>query len=114
MAGKILDESGGAARLNEVADFDCSAGGYGGVPGFGSEGVFWGRGTAREFGVPETGDFAGGVELHLPGADGTGGCIFQEKAHLSTGSPITNELLSDGKPPGGGSWSGAGSGRWAC
>ena len=114
MAGKILDESGGAAWLDEVADFDCSAGGYGGVPRFGSEGVFRGRGTAREFGVPEAGDFAGRVELNFPRADGIGGCVFQENAHLSTGSPITNELLSDGEQPDGRSWSGAGSGRWAC
>ena len=108
-----MNECGGRAWLDDVANFDCAAGGYGCVPGFGGERVFRRRGAARKFGVPDAGDFAGRVELHFPSTDGAGGGIFQKNLHLRSRSPVTDELLGGGEQPGSGSRRGAGSGRWA-
>ena len=108
-----MNESEGGAWLDDIADFYRSTGGDGGVPEFGSERVFRGRGAAGEFRVPDAGDFAGRVELHFPSADGTGGCVFQKNLHLRSRPPITDELLGDGEQPDSGRRSGAGSGRWA-
>ena len=108
-----MNEGGGGAWLDDVADFYRSSGGDGGIPGFGGESVFRGRGAAGEFRVPDVRDFAERVELHFPSADWTGGCVFKKNLHLRSGSPITDELLGDGEHASGRSRRGAGSGRWA-
>ena len=97
MGGEVLNECGGRAWLDDVADFNCAADGYGGVPGFGGERVFRGRGAARKFRIPDAGDFSGRVELHFPSTDGAGGGIFQKNLHLRSRSPVTDELLGDGE-----------------
>ena len=79
-----MNEGGGCTWLDDVAHFDCAASGDGGVPEFGSEHVFRGRGAAHKFRVPDAGDFAGRVELHFPSADWAGGGVFQKNLHLRT------------------------------